>query len=213
MSHVSKSDRKRAQDRIAQRSARQRTKDRLASLELQVSQLQDGADKSLSSELQRMRRERDDLRVLSSQLLAVANAVQTTLDSGENQRPPAPVVEDEDHDAASSLMSRIFHDYEALKTVGPEMALPLSDAHVILNGILNGWDGPVADHEAAIHRLMAFLHRRFMSERPSARLIDQLAVLYLFQMSFLVCRPCCYIQPPANVRSFCSPRSRAATAF
>jgi hypothetical protein len=211
MSHVSKSDRKRAQDRIAQRSARQRTRERLASLELQVSQLQDGADKSLSSELQRMRRERDDLRVLSSQLLAVANAVQSTLDSGDNQRAPAPPVDDHDA-AASSLMSRIFHDYEALKTVGPAMALPLSDAHVILNGILNGWDGPVADDEAAIHRLMAFLHRRFMSERPSARLIDQLAVLYLFQMSLLVCRPSCY-SLPANVPSFCSPRSRAVTAI
>lgn len=141
VSTISKRDKKRAQDRIAQRSARQRTKDRLASLELQVSELQDGADNSLTNELKRMRKERDDLRVLSNQLLAVAGAVKTTLDSSDNsQRLPASVIEDRDT-ANSSLMCRIFHDYEALKTVGPTIALPLSDAHVFLNGILNGWDG------------------------------------------------------------------------
>ena len=52
---ISKREKKRAQDRNAQRAARQRTKDRLAQLELQVSQLQGGADKSLLDELEQMR--------------------------------------------------------------------------------------------------------------------------------------------------------------
>ncbi|GKZ77786.1 hypothetical protein AnigIFM56816_000569 [Aspergillus niger] len=62
---LSKRDKKRPQDRNAQRAARQPTKDCLVLLELQVSQLQGGAGKALSDELGQMRKERDELRTLA----------------------------------------------------------------------------------------------------------------------------------------------------
>ncbi|PYI01660.1 hypothetical protein BO78DRAFT_423272 [Aspergillus sclerotiicarbonarius CBS 121057] len=159
---ISKCEKKRVQDRNAQRAARQRTKDRLALLELQVSQLQGGADKALSDELEQMRKERNELRTMADHLMAIA-----------------------DESANAGLIPHIFRDYEALRTIGSPLS-PLSDTHVILNGILNGWNGSVSDEEEPIQRLMAHLHRRFMLERPLARPIDQLAVLYLVQMSFLM---------------------------
>lgn len=77
---ISKREKKRVQDRNAQRAARQRTKDRLALLELQVSQLQGGADKALSDELRQMRKERDELRTLADHLVTIAEAMKTKIE-------------------------------------------------------------------------------------------------------------------------------------
>ncbi|PWY96706.1 hypothetical protein BO94DRAFT_481725, partial [Aspergillus sclerotioniger CBS 115572] len=177
---ISKLEKKRAQDRNAQRAARQRNKDRLALLELQVSQLQGGVDKKLSDELEQMRKERNELRTMADHLMAIAGEMKSKLGSAAPVQ--APIHGESDN---VGLISYIFRDYEALRTVGSTPLSPLSDTHVILNGILNGWNGPVSREEEPIQRLMAHLHRRFMLERPLARPIDQLALLYLVQMSFL----------------------------
>ncbi|TPR12038.1 Zinc-binding dehydrogenase family protein [Aspergillus niger] len=75
---IPKRDKKRPQDRNAQRATRQRTKDCLALLELQVSQLQGGADKALSDELRQMRKERDEL-------VTIAEATKSALESSNNE--------------------------------------------------------------------------------------------------------------------------------
>ncbi|PWY85039.1 hypothetical protein BO70DRAFT_232722 [Aspergillus heteromorphus CBS 117.55] len=180
---ISKREKKRTQDRNAQRAARQRTKDRLALLELQVSQLQGGADKALSDELEQMRKERSELRTLTDHLMAIAGAMKSTLGSSDDAPMRPPPHEGEIPNAG--LISHIFRDYESLKAVGPTPILPLSDTHIIVSGILNGWDGPVNEDEKPIQRLMAYLHQRFMLERPLARPMDQLGLLYLVQMAFL----------------------------
>lgn len=180
---ISKREKKRAQDRNAQRAARQRTKDRLAQLELQVSQLQGGADKALLDELEQMRKERSELSTMVDHLMAIVGEMRSKLDT---DAPPVRVPIHEDESANVGLISHIFRDYEAFKTVGSTPLSPLRDTHIILNGILNGWNGSVSDEEEPIQRLMAHLHGRFMLERPLARPIDQLALLYLVQMSFLV---------------------------
>ncbi|PYH93141.1 hypothetical protein BO71DRAFT_450955 [Aspergillus ellipticus CBS 707.79] len=181
---ISKREKKRTQDRNAQRASRQRTKDRLALLELQVSQLQGNADKVLSDEVQQMRKERSEIRTLTDHLLTIAGAMKTTLDANDDA-PMRPTSLAGENTPNSGLVSNIFRDYETLKGVGPTPVLPLSDTNIILNGILNGWDDHVNDDEEPIQRLMAHLHRRFMLERPLARLIDQLGLLYLAQLAFL----------------------------
>ncbi|GLB07761.1 hypothetical protein AtubIFM57258_003126 [Aspergillus tubingensis] len=181
---ISKREKKRVQDRIAQRAARQRTKDRLALLELQVSQLQGGADKALSDELRQMRKERDELRTLADHLVTIAEAMKSTLNSSDDKAAQART-EGEHTEPDLGLISRIFLDYEDLKTVDSTPFSPLCDTHIIVNGVLNGWEDPVSENEEPIQRLLAHLHRRFMLLRPLARPIDQLALLYLVQMAFL----------------------------
>ncbi|KAL4744631.1 hypothetical protein BDW72DRAFT_188059 [Aspergillus terricola var. indicus] len=180
MQSLSKQDRKRAQDRAAQRASRTRTKDRLARLELQIAQLQGGADQALLEEVNRLRHERSQLRTLADQLLNIAGAVDATLvpmDDGLGVSSRQSV------HPRTNLLSNIVQDYEALKSTQPT---PLTDPHPILVGILNGWNTPVADQEKPVQRLMANLHRSLMLERPLVRPIDQLAILYLAQMSLLV---------------------------
>ncbi|KAL4981854.1 hypothetical protein BDW68DRAFT_171737 [Aspergillus falconensis] len=180
MQSLSKQDRKRAQDRAAQRASRTRTKDRLARLELQIAQLQGGADQALLEEVNRLRHERSQLRTLTDQLLNIAGAVHATLtpmDDGLGLSSRQPV-----QNPRKNLLSDIVQDYEALKTTN---TTPLTDPHPILVGILNGWNTPVADQEKPVQRLMANLHRSLMLERPLVRPIDQLAILYLAQMSLL----------------------------
>lgn len=181
---ISKREKKRVQDRNAQRAARQRTKDRLALLELQVSQLQGGADKALSDELRQMRKERDELRTLADHLVTIAEAMKLTLNSNDDKAAQAGTEGHTEPDPG--LISRIFLDYEDLKTVDSTPFSPLCDTHIIVHGVLNGWDEPVSENEEPIQRLLAHLHRRFMLLRPLARPIDQLALLYLVQMAFLV---------------------------
>ncbi|CAK43476.1 hypothetical protein AnigIFM60653_008786 [Aspergillus niger] len=82
---IPKRDKKRPQDRNAQRATRQRTKDCLALLELQVSQLQGGADKALSDELRQMRKERDELGTLADDLVTIAEATKSALESSNNE--------------------------------------------------------------------------------------------------------------------------------
>ena len=182
---ISKREKKRVQDRNAQRAARKRTKDRLALLELQVSQLQGGADKALSDELRQMRKERDELRTLADHLITIAEAMKLKLNSNDDEAAQAGT--EEGHtEPDPGLISRIFLDYEDLKTVDSTPFSPLCDTHIIVHGVLNGWDDPVSENEEPIQRLLAHLHRRFMLLRPLARPIDQLALLYLVQMAFLV---------------------------
>ncbi|GLA78051.1 hypothetical protein AtubIFM55763_010536 [Aspergillus tubingensis] len=181
---ISKREKKRVQDRNAQRAARQRTKDRLALLELQVSQLQGGADKALSDELRQMRKERDELRTLADHLVTIAEAMESTLNSSDDKAAQART-EGEHTEPDLGLISRIFLDYEDLKTVDSTPFSPLCDTHIIVHGVLNGWDDPVSENEEPIQRLLAHLHRRFMILRPLARPIDQLVLLYLVQMAFL----------------------------
>ncbi|RAL04466.1 uncharacterized protein BO80DRAFT_499763 [Aspergillus ibericus CBS 121593] len=128
-----------------------------------------------------MRQERHELRAMTDHLIALAGEMKTKLGG---DAAPIRASNDEDENTNAGLIGHIFRDYEALRTVGSPLS-PLSDTHVILNGILNGWNGSVSDEEEPIQRLMAHLHRRFMLERPLARPIDQLAVLDLVQMSFL----------------------------
>ncbi|PYH30550.1 uncharacterized protein BO87DRAFT_379668 [Aspergillus neoniger CBS 115656] len=181
---ISKREKKRVQDRNAQRAARQRTKDRLALLELQVSQLQGGADKALSDELRQMRDERDELRRLADHLVSIAEAMKSTLNSSDDKAAQART-EGEHTETDPGLISRIFLDYEDLKTVDSTPFSPLCDTHIIVYGVLNGWDDPVSENEEPIQRLLAYLHSRFMLLRPLARPIDQLALLYLVQTAFL----------------------------
>ncbi|GLA65134.1 hypothetical protein AtubIFM54640_006875 [Aspergillus tubingensis] len=181
---ISKREKKRVQDRNAQRAARKRTKDRLALLELQVSQLQGGADKALSDELRQMRKERDELRTLADHLITIAEAMKLKLNSNDDEAAQAGTEGHTEPDPG--LISRIFLDYEDLKTVDSTPFSPLCDTHIIVHGVLNGWDDPVSENEEPIQRLLAHLHRRFMLLRPLARPIDQLALLYLVQMAFLV---------------------------
>ncbi|PWY83909.1 hypothetical protein BO94DRAFT_557731 [Aspergillus sclerotioniger CBS 115572] len=179
MQNLSKQDKKRAQDRAAQRASRSRTKDRVARLELQIAQLQGGADQALLEQVNNMRQERSQLRTLADQLLNIAGAVHTTLVSKDDAPSSGP-------SARTSLLGDIVRDYEALKTTHPAPIMPLTDPHPILVGVLNGWNAPVADQEEPVHRLMAHLHRNLMLERPLVRPIDQLAILYLMQMSLLI---------------------------
>ncbi|KAF2136533.1 uncharacterized protein K452DRAFT_322361 [Aplosporella prunicola CBS 121167] len=169
MQSVSKRDKKRAQDRNAQRAARQRTRNRLEQLEETIARMQRDGDRHLEAEVERMRKERDHLGKLADQMVAIAGAVKTTVSHNE-----------------TGLMDHLFDNYEALRSdSATATASELDDTHVILNGILNGWDMPVASHEEPMRRLMAQLHRHFMTQRPMARPVDQLAVLWLVQLSVL----------------------------
>ncbi|PLB54746.1 hypothetical protein P170DRAFT_460792 [Aspergillus steynii IBT 23096] len=180
LSYEEQRERKRAQDRAAQRASRNRAKDRVARLEHQIAQLQAGGDEAMMEQMKQMQQERSQLRTLADQLLNIAGALDTTLgpvNGGSGLSSPQPT--------RKSLLGEIVHDYEALKSTHPTPAMPLTDPHSILVGVLNGWNVPVSVQEEPVHRLMAHLHRRLMLERPLVRPIDQLAILYLIQMSLL----------------------------
>ncbi|PWY85553.1 hypothetical protein BO83DRAFT_328883 [Aspergillus eucalypticola CBS 122712] len=131
-----------------------------------------------------MRKERNELRTLADHLVTIAEAMKLTLNSTDDKAAQAGT--EEGHtEPDPGLISRIFLDYEDLKTVDSTPFSPLCDTHIIVHGVLNGWDDPVSENEESIQRLLAHLHRRFMLLRPLARPIDQLALLYLVQMAFL----------------------------
>ncbi|CBF88861.1 predicted protein [Aspergillus nidulans FGSC A4] len=150
MQNFSKQDRKRAQDRAAQRASRTRIKDWLARLEFQIAQLQGGADQALLKEVNCLRQERSQLRTLTDQFLNVAGAVHITLDPMDDG---LGVLSRQSRNPRPNLLSNIIQD--------------------------------LADKEKLVQRLMANLHRSLILERPLVRLIDQLAILYLAQMSLL----------------------------
>ncbi|CAG8954967.1 hypothetical protein HYFRA_00008656 [Hymenoscyphus fraxineus] len=195
-SALTKEERKRNSDRVAQRALRERKKDRIhfleRTLERQQSQDTDGSVRELTKEVERLREEKESLRRLVDQLGGVTSSLQQWCSSAgvgrgsssESGIAISATSETEVSPPRSPLFIDISRDYERLKS-RQDVANILRDSHTILKATLNGWQSIIRTEPNPLNDILECVYER-LDLGPKSRFIDQLSIYYLTQMALLI---------------------------
>lgn len=127
-STLTKEERKRNSDRVAQRALRERKKDRIQFLERTVERLQnqdtDGSVRELTEEVERLREEKKSLRRLIDQLGGVTSSLQQWCSSAGGERGSSS-------ESGTAIFAPSETEAETSLTEGMGFPRPSIDKHVV----------------------------------------------------------------------------------